>query len=59
MIAETGSTHGNISGEKIKEGNKVKRTGNLLSVNVSEELLGRVVNPLGEPQDGKSKIKKN
>ena len=46
-------------GEKIKEGNKVKRTGNLLSVNVSEELLGRVVNPLGEPQDGKSKIKKN
>ncbi|RJQ38918.1 F0F1 ATP synthase subunit alpha [Candidatus Microgenomates bacterium] len=45
-------------GEKIKEGNTVKKTGKILSVNASEELFGRVINPLGEPLDGKQKIKK-
>ena len=42
----------------IKESDGVKTTGVLLSIDVSEELLGRVVNPLGEPLDGKPKIKK-
>lgn len=42
----------------IKEGDRVKTTGKLLSINVSEDLLGRVINPLGEPLDGKSKITK-
>ena len=42
----------------IKEGDTVKTTGELLSIPVSEELLGRVVNPLGEPLDGRPKIKK-
>ena len=46
------------SGEEIKEGDKVKTTGRLLSINVSEDFLGRVVNPLGSPIDGKSKPKK-
>ena len=42
----------------IKEGDIVKRTGKVLSVEVSEELLGRVVSPLGNPLDGKSRISK-
>lgn len=46
------------SSEKIKEGDRVKRTQELLSINVSEDLLGRVVNPQGFPLDGKPKIKK-
>jgi F-type H+-transporting ATPase subunit alpha len=45
-------------GDQIKEGDLVKRTGEMLSVNASEDLLGRVVNALGEPIDGKTKIKK-
>ncbi|WGS64108.1 F0F1 ATP synthase subunit alpha [Marinitoga aeolica] len=40
----------------IKEGNKVVRTGKIAEVPVGEELLGRVVNPLGEPLDGKGPI---
>ena len=40
----------------IKEGDTVKRTGNVLSVPVGEALLGRVVNALGEPIDGKGDI---
>ncbi len=36
----------------LKEGDEARKTGNILSVPVSEKLLGRVVNPLGEPQDG-------
>ena len=36
----------------IKEGDTVKRTGKIISVPVGEALLGRVVNPLGEPIDG-------
>ena len=40
----------------IKEGDTVKRTGKVLSVPVGEALLGRVVNALGEPIDGKGAI---
>ncbi|MCQ2516254.1 MAG: F0F1 ATP synthase subunit alpha [Saccharofermentans sp.] len=40
----------------IREGTKVKRTGKVLSVPVGEAFLGRVVNPLGEPIDGKGAI---
>lgn len=42
----------------IKEGDKLKRTEELLSIQVSEELLGRVVDPIGNPLDGKPVIKK-
>ncbi len=38
----------------IKEGEKVKTTGKVLGINVSEDLIGRVVNPLGEALDGKA-----
>ncbi|MBO6301290.1 MAG: F0F1 ATP synthase subunit alpha [Ruminiclostridium sp.] len=40
----------------IKEGSNVKRTGKIISVPVGEALLGRVVNALGEPIDGKGPI---
>src|SRR4030095_14600904 len=40
----------------IKEGDTVKRTGRIASVNVGEGLVGRVVNTLGEPIDGKGPI---
>ena len=42
--------------DKIKEGMSAKRTGRIASVNVGESMLGRVVNPLGEPLDGKGSI---
>ncbi len=42
--------------DKIKEGMTVKRTGRIASINVSEEMLGRVITPLGEPIDGKGNI---
>src|SRR5436190_20466424 len=41
---------------EIKEGDIVKRTGRIISVPVGEELLGRVVNALGQPIDGKGPI---
>ncbi len=41
---------------KILEGEEVRSTGNLLSVPVGDELLGRVVDPLGNPLDGKGPI---
>jgi F-type H+-transporting ATPase subunit alpha len=40
----------------IKEGDVVKRTGRIISVPVGEEMLGRVVNALGQPIDGKGPI---
>ena len=40
----------------IREGTKVKRTGTVLSIPVGESFLGRVVNALGEPIDGKGPI---
>src|SRR3989344_2676340 len=45
------------AGETLKEGDGAKTTGQLLSIPVSEDLLGRVVNPLGKPLDGKARIK--
>ena len=41
----------------IEEGDPVKQTGNILSVGVGDGLLGRVVNALGQPIDGKGPIK--
>jgi len=41
---------------EIKEGDTVKRTGRIISVPVGDELLGRVVNALGQPIDGKGPI---
>jgi len=41
---------------KIKEGDEVCRTGTVMSVPVGDELLGRVVSPLGEPLDGKGPL---
>ncbi|MBT4498728.1 MAG: F0F1 ATP synthase subunit alpha [Gemmatimonadetes bacterium] len=43
-------------GTHIKEGDTVKRTGRIVEVPVGEALLGRVVNPLGQPIDGKGEI---
>ena len=43
----------------IREGDTVKRTGRVVSVPVGEELIGRVVNALGEPIDGKGPIASN
>jgi F-type H+-transporting ATPase subunit alpha len=40
----------------IKEGDTVKRTGRIISVPVGEEMLGRVVNALGQPIDGKGPV---
>jgi F-type H+-transporting ATPase subunit alpha len=40
----------------LKEGDPVKRTGKVMQVPVGEELVGRVVNPLGQPLDGKGPI---
>ena len=42
--------------EKIAEGQQVKRTGEVLSVPVGDAFLGRVVNPLGQPIDGRGDI---
>src|SRR5512138_2120508 len=41
---------------EIKEGDTVKRTGRIISVPVGEEMLGRVVNALGQPIDGKGPV---
>ncbi len=43
-------------GEGIKEGSRVKRTGRIASIEVGEGFVGRVVNPLGQPIDGKGPI---
>src|SRR5215813_3772815 len=42
---------------KLEEGGEVRTTGNLLQIPVGKGLLGRVVNTLGEPVDGKGPIK--
>src|SRR4051812_8330625 len=42
--------------DKIEEGDEVKRTGRLLEVPVGDALLGRIVDPLGTPLDGKGDI---
>src|ERR1700744_144615 len=41
----------------IKEGNKVRRTGQIASIKVGDGLVGRVINTLGEPIDGKGPVK--
>ena len=38
--------------ESLKEGDEVKRTGDVLSIPVGDKFLGRVINPLGQPIDG-------
>ena len=48
LLGETGD---------IVEGDKVKRTGKIASIKVGEGMLGRVINTLGEPIDGKGEIK--
>ena len=45
------------SDQRIKEGDQVKTTGAIISVPVGDGLLGRVVNALGDPMDGKGPIK--
>src|SRR5882724_12055513 len=42
--------------EKISEGDTVKRTGSLIEIPVGEALLGRIVDPLGQPIDGKGPV---
>ena len=42
--------------DKIEEGDTVKRTGRLLEIPVGDELLGRIVDPLGNPLDGKGDV---
>ena len=42
--------------DQIKEGDTVKRTGRIASINVSESMIGRVIDPLGNPLDGKGDI---
>ncbi|MGM9735780.1 MAG: F0F1 ATP synthase subunit alpha [Candidatus Cryptobacteroides sp.] len=42
--------------DMVKEGMLVRRTGRIASINVGESMVGRVVNPLGEPLDGKGRI---
>ncbi len=41
---------------QIREGDTVKRTGKIMSVPVGEAIVGRVVNPLGQPVDGKGPV---
>ncbi len=43
--------------EKIKEGDIVRATGRILSIPISDDMIGRVVDPLGNALDGKGKIK--
>jgi F-type H+/Na+-transporting ATPase subunit alpha len=42
--------------EKVSEGDPVKRSGRVMSVPVGDQLIGRIVNPLGEPLDGAGPI---
>ncbi|VAY87730.1 ATP synthase alpha chain [hydrothermal vent metagenome] len=44
------------SGSEIKEGDIVKRTGTLLDIGIGDAFLGRVINALGDPIDGKGQI---
>jgi F-type H+/Na+-transporting ATPase subunit alpha len=43
--------------DKIEEGDQVKRTDRLLQIPVGEQLLGRILDPLGKPLDGRGEIK--
>jgi F-type H+/Na+-transporting ATPase subunit alpha len=61
MNLEENSVSAIIMGEysKIKEGDEVKTTGRIAEVPVGEAMIGRVVDPLGRPIDGKGPIKTN
>src|SRR5262245_37171834 len=56
---EEGEIGAMVLGEQqlIREGDVVRGTGRILSVPVSDTLVGRVVNPLGEPVDGRGALK--
>jgi F-type H+-transporting ATPase subunit alpha len=41
----------------VKEGDTVKRTGRIASIDVSENMIGRVIDPLGNPEKGKSQAR--
>ncbi len=43
--------------DDIREGDQVKRTGRIMEVPVDDQLIGRVVNPLGQPVDGLGELK--
>ncbi|TDG76451.1 F0F1 ATP synthase subunit alpha [Lactobacillus pasteurii] len=43
--------------DNIREGDRVQRTGRIMEVPVGEQMIGRVVNPLGQPVDGLGEIK--
>ncbi len=45
------------AGRNIQEGSSVKALGKIVSIPVGDELIGRVINPLSEPLDGKGEIK--
>ncbi len=47
------------SGEKLKEGSEVRTTGKTLTIGAGEDLLGRVINPLGIPLDGKGSVRRD
>ena len=42
--------------DNVEDGDTVRRTGRIASINVSEEMLGRVIDPLGTPLDGMGEI---
>lgn len=42
--------------DQVKEGDTVKRTRRIASINVNENMIGRVIDPLGNPIDGKGEI---
>ncbi|NBC84803.1 MAG: F0F1 ATP synthase subunit alpha, partial [Bacteroidetes bacterium] len=42
--------------DEVREGDEVRRTGNIASIDVNENMLGRVIDPLGNPLDGKGPI---
>ncbi len=58
---EEGSVGALVLGDdtSVKSNDTVKRTGQILSIEVGEEMLGRVVDPLGRPLDGRGEIFKN
>lgn len=45
------------NGENITEGSTIRTTGKILSINASEKLIGRLISPMGDPLDGKQKVK--
>src|SRR5437763_4223860 len=55
-VREIGCVILSMDFERIEEGQEVKRTGRVLSVPVGDAFLGRVIDPLGRPTDGKGDI---